>query len=236
MFRTVTASRAVSLEYGDPVPSSRGCLHCAGDSVNGDLRTGWGETSYEVQANFLTLILGRMHHRSACRILAQHAHTILPSAFCESMSCVWDTARWIMQQEQSSRATLSLVWYYAPYSATTGGPRVEMTRMSIILLPVAISTDTSTVRPCALDVCNTARIFIHKSNTCVIRRLAFLNLGFIERLFLTLLPATSGWGYRDSARLLGELWWQKNWGAMRGKNLHKNREIVGVWTVRVVGA
>jgi len=38
-------------------------------------------------------------------------------------------------------------------------------------------------------------------------------------------------GYRDSARLLGESCWQKNWGAIRGKHLHGNREIVVEWTV-----
>jgi len=43
-------------------------------------------------------------------------------------------------------------------------------------------------------------------------------------------------GYRVSARLLGESWWPKKWGAIRGKKLHKNREIAGVWTVGVVGA
>jgi len=38
------------------------------------------------------------------------------------------------------------------------------------------------------------------------------------------------WGYRDSARLLGESWWQKNWGAIRGKKLYRNRRIVVEWT------
>jgi len=60
----------------------------------------------------------------------------------------------------------------------------------ILLLPVAISTDRSTDRPCALDMCNTARSFTHQSNTCVIRRLAFLNLGIIEQISCTPLPAT----------------------------------------------
>jgi len=42
---------------------------------------------------------------------------------------------------------------------------------------------------------------------------------------------SASWGgYRDLARLLGKSWWQKNWGAIRGKILHENREIVGVWT------
>jgi len=62
--------------------------------------------------------------------------------------------------------------------------------MSIILhLPVSISTDRSTYRPCALDMYNTARSFTHQSNTCVIGRLTFLNLGFIEEMSCTPLPA-----------------------------------------------
>ena len=34
----------------------------------------------------------------------------------------------------------------------------------------------STDRPSALDICNTVRSFTHESNTCVIRRRAFLIL------------------------------------------------------------
>jgi len=60
----------------------------------------------------------------------------------------------------------------------------------ILLLPVAISTDRSTNRPCALDTYNTARSFTHRSNTCVIRRLMFLNLGFIEQMSCAPLPVT----------------------------------------------
>jgi len=37
-------------------------------------------------------------------------------------------------------------------------------------------------RPCALDMCNTARSFTHESNTCVITRWAFLILGCIHLL------------------------------------------------------
>ena len=63
--------------------------------------------------------------------------------------------------------------------------------MSIILLPpFAISTDRSTDRPCALDLWNTSRTLTHRSNTCVIMRLAFLILGFIEQMSCTPLPAT----------------------------------------------
>jgi len=43
-------------------------------------------------------------------------------------------------------------------------------------------------------------------------------------------------GYRDLARLLGKSWWPKKWGAIRGKNMHENREIVVEWTVGGVGA
>jgi len=55
--------------------------------------------------------------------------------------------------------------------------------MSVILFqPVAISTEKSTDRPCARDMCSAAKSFTHESNTCVIRRLAFLNLGSIDKL------------------------------------------------------
>jgi len=37
-------------------------------------------------------------------------------------------------------------------------------------------------RPCAFDMCNTARSFTHESNTCVIRRWVFLILGCIDLL------------------------------------------------------
>jgi len=60
----------------------------------------------------------------------------------------------------------------------------------ILLLPVVISTYRSTDRPCALDKCNTARSFKHWSNTCVIRRLEFLIIGFIEKMSCTPLSAT----------------------------------------------
>jgi len=54
-------------------------------------------------------------------------------------------------------------------------------------------------RPCALDMCNTARSFTHESNTCVIRRWAFLILDFIDPLSCippptTLLSTIFGWG------------------------------------------
>jgi len=58
--------------------------------------------------------------------------------------------------------------------------------MSVILLqPAAISTERSIDRPCARDMCNTARSFTHESNTWLIRRLAFLNLGFNDLLSCT---------------------------------------------------
>ena len=42
---------------------------------------------------------------------------------------------------------------------------------------------------CTLDMCNTARSFTHESTTYVIRRLAFLNLDFIDPLSCTPLPS-----------------------------------------------
>ena len=54
-------------------------------------------------------------------------------------------------------------------------------------------------RPCALDICNTARNFTHESSTCVIRGRAFLILGCIDLLSCipphnTLLSTIFGWG------------------------------------------
>jgi len=97
-----------------------------------------------------------------------------------------------MQQERLSSAVIALVWYHAPYCATARGPRVE-TMSIILLLPVAISTSRSTDWPCALDMFDTTRSFKHISNTCVIRKLAFLNPGFIDLLSCTrsLSPSTA---------------------------------------------
>jgi len=50
-----------------------------------------------------------------------------------------------------------------------------------------------TDRPYALDMCNRARSFTHQSNTCVIRRWAFLILGCIDLLSCTPPPATLLW-------------------------------------------
>jgi len=63
--------------------------------------------------------------------------------------------------------------------------------MSIVLLRyVVIATERSTDRPCALDMSDTTMLFTHMSNTCVIRRLAFLNLGFIDLMPCTALSTT----------------------------------------------
>ena len=62
-----------------------GALHCAGDSVGGDLRTWWGEVLNEVQVTFLNLILVRIHIRAECRVLTPRTHNILRSAFGESI-------------------------------------------------------------------------------------------------------------------------------------------------------
>jgi len=45
-------------------------------------------------------------------------------------------------------------------------------------------------RPCALDMCNTVRSFAHESNLFVIRRWAFLILGFIDPLSCIPPPTT----------------------------------------------
>jgi len=112
-----------------------------------------------------------------------------------------------MQQERSSSAVKALVWYYSPYSATARRPGVEM-MSDIPLQPVAIFTERSTDQPCTREMCNTARIFTLKSNTCVIRRLAFLNLGFIDLLSCTssLPPAAT-----SHQRILVCPWTSKSW-------------------------
>ena len=165
-----------------------GALHCAGDSMGGDLRND-GET------------LGTRYRPHSPPIfwaectIAVHAgyfhSTHIPSydpPSASPWSCACGTARCIMQQHRSASAAIKLLWYFAPHLSTSTPPWLFIIYM-ILLLPVAIFTDRSTDRPCALDMCNTARIFIHLSNTCVIRRLALLNLGFIEQMSCTPLPA-----------------------------------------------
>jgi len=67
---------------------SPGCSSTA--VVGGDLSTWWVESWNEVQAAFPTLILGRMHHRGACRILAHRTHISLRPAIGKSIGlCIW---------------------------------------------------------------------------------------------------------------------------------------------------
>jgi len=151
-----------------------------------------------------------MHHHGACMVLAQYTHTILRSAFGKSIETSW----WIMQEERSESAAISLLWYYAPYCATVRRPWIQM-MSNILLLPIAISTDRSTHWICALDTCNTARSFTHQSNTCLIRRLAFLNLGFIEQMSCTpLSTTTSGLAFGEPQRS----------GDFRKKNVFRRRK------------
>jgi len=60
----------------------------------------------------------------------------------------------------------------------------------IVICLITATFQRSTDRTCALDMCNTARSFTHESTTYVIRRLVFLNLGFIDPLSCTPLPST----------------------------------------------
>ena len=145
-----------------------------------------GRRYNKVQTVFLTLILGRKNHRGVCRVLVQYTHTILRSAFGEYMElCVWyRSVNYVAVLINSY-----IIIYQAPHWVAARRPGVDM--MSIILfLPVEISTDRSTDWPCALDMCNTDRSFTHWSNACVITRLSFLNLGFIEQMSCTPIPVT----------------------------------------------
>jgi len=64
-----------------------------------------------------------------------------------------------------------------------------------------------------------------------------IELKILSIRVIRIIHKKSGWGgYRDSARLLGESWWPKKWGAIRGKKMHKNREIIVEWTVGVARA
>jgi len=84
---------------GDQINIQRvGCLcplflalfHCSGDGVGGDLSTWLGEAWNKVQAAFPTLIMRRMNHRGACRVLAHGTHTTWWPAFGESIEmCMW---------------------------------------------------------------------------------------------------------------------------------------------------
>jgi len=69
--------------------------------------------------------------------------------------------------------------------------------VSVILLqPIVISTERSTDRPCALHMFNTVRSFSHESNTCVMRRLVFPTLAFIDPVtycFVSLPSQTLHW-------------------------------------------
>ena len=67
-----------------------------------------------------------------------------------------------------------LIWWLlccSPLNAVVGSP-----------LSMKTLQRWGTDRPCALDMCNTARSFAHESNTGVIRRWAFLILGIIDLL------------------------------------------------------
>ena len=118
-------------------------------------------------------------------------HTILRSAFGESMElCMWHRSVNYAAEAIGKRCNVISIILCA-ILATSTKPAVYI--ISIILLPVAISTDRSTDRPCALDMCNPARSFKYRSNTCVIRRLALLieqmscaplNLGIAEFWFV----------------------------------------------------
>jgi len=84
---------------GDQINIQRvGCLcplylalfHCAGDGIGGDMNTWCNKAWNEVQADFSTLILGRLHYRGACRVLAHRTHNTCRPAFGKSIElCMW---------------------------------------------------------------------------------------------------------------------------------------------------
>jgi len=84
----------------------------------------------------------------------------------------------------------------------------------------------STDWPCVLDVCNTVRSFTHESNTCVIRRWAFLILGFIDLLSWTPPPVTLLWPSLGGAQGLDTVparWRSEKVSQGRSVSIHCNR-------------
>ena len=65
--------------------------------------------------------------------------------------------------------------------------------LSFSFVPLRSPQRGPLIDPVHVILCNTARIFTHESNTCTIRRLAFLNLGFIDIMSCTrsLSPSTT---------------------------------------------
>jgi len=129
-----------------------------------------------------------MHHRGAFRVLVHFTHTTLQPALGEFTELC-------MRHRSVNYAAAAIIKRCNLISMVLCAILrcCQTTRSSddaiVLLRPVVILTERSTDRPCALDMCNTARSFTHESNTFVIRRLAFLNLGFIDLLPCTALSA-----------------------------------------------
>jgi len=121
-----------------------------------------------------------MHHRAACRVLVHRTHTILRLAFGVFIQlCKWHclvnyAAGAIVKRCNCISMLLCAVL------------RCHTTRMSddVHCTPSALCACHREVE-CAFDMFETTRSFTHMSNRCVIRRLAFLNLGFVDLLSCT---------------------------------------------------
>jgi len=172
-----------------PLSSLPGAFHCAGNSVVSDLRTWWGEALNEVQATFLNLILGRMHHHGACRVLVPRTHIILQSAFSESIKlcvrhCSMNYAVGVISKR--CNCIIMILCAILHYCQTTRS-------WDDVYHPLSAHCDFhrqihwSTL--CAWYVQHSQEFHTLVQYMCT-KKVAFLNLGFIGQMHCTLLPAT----------------------------------------------
>jgi len=161
--------------------------HCAGDSVGGDVSTsytsergvgclpnldpGQNTPSWCMQVNSIS----HTHHPT------NHLQRVLRVVYVALLGELW--SRSVVKRCNCISMILCAILRYC--QTTRSWDDVYHPPAT-----VEISTDRSTDRPCALDMCNTARSFTHQSNTCESRRWAFLNFGWIEQISCTPLPAT----------------------------------------------
>ena len=135
-----------------------------------------------MQPAFPALILGRMHrdHRGACRVLAHHLTTLL-----RQVHRVVYVAPLGELCSRSDRQALQLYWYGSMRHIALLPDKQELRGCQ----SSSFSTLRSPQKCPLIDPVNviyaTQPGVTHESNTCVIGRLAFLNLGVIDLLSCT---------------------------------------------------
>ena len=112
-------------------------------------------------------------------------HTILRSAFGESMMELY---MWHRSVNYAAGAIGKRFNVISIILCATLGYFHKTSSLHNFYHPPSTRCDLH--RHCALDMCNPARSFKHRSHTCVIRRFALLILGFNEQMSCAPLPAT----------------------------------------------